>query len=151
MATQYAETSLSQPYYGASFGIAFSRFWKKYATFSGRASRSEFWWWYLVQIVVVGVLYAVMLGGAFSGSSHIDPSTGIFVNSPGPLYGVGLALLIVWALATIVPTLAIAWRRLHDANFAGPFYFLGLIPFVGGIILLVLFLMPSKPEGARFD
>ena len=49
------------------------------------------------------------------------------------------------------PSLAIAWRRLHDAGFPGPYYFLTLVPSVGSIIVLVLMLLPSKPEGQRFD
>ncbi|MFJ4254344.1 DUF805 domain-containing protein [Microbacterium sp. NPDC090003] len=47
--------------------------------------------------------------------------------------------------------LAATWRRLHDANLAGPFFFLAFIPVVGSWILLVLLLQGSKPEGARFD
>lgn len=50
------EPPLWAPYYGISFGGAVTRFFKKYATFSGRASRSEFWWWYLVNVVVAIVL-----------------------------------------------------------------------------------------------
>ncbi len=59
--------------------------------------------------------------------------------------------MIIVMLALIVPTLAISWRRLHDANLAGPFWFLSFIPGVGGLIVLALMLMPSKPEGRRFD
>ena len=62
-----------------------------------------------------------------------------------------LALLIVVVLAVIVPFLAVVVRRLHDANMAGPMAFLLLVPFVGTLIVLVLMLLPSKPEGARFD
>ena len=40
------------PYYGASFGVAFQRFWRKYADFTGRASRSELWWWVLAWVVI---------------------------------------------------------------------------------------------------
>ncbi|WP_306895831.1 DUF805 domain-containing protein [Agromyces albus] len=43
------------------------------------------------------------------------------------------------------------WRRLHDTNRSGAFFFLAFIPFVGSIILLVFMLMPSDPAGARFD
>ncbi|VEW10581.1 Predicted membrane protein [Brevibacterium casei] len=59
--------------------------------------------------------------------------------------------MIIVMLALLVPTLAISWRRLHDANLAGPFWFLTFIPGVGGLIVLALMLMPSKPEGRRFD
>jgi uncharacterized membrane protein YhaH (DUF805 family) len=54
-------------------------------------------------------------------------------------------------LAILVPSIAVTVRRLHDANLSGAFYFLGFVPSVGGIILLVLALLESRPEGARFD
>ncbi|GAA1929586.1 hypothetical protein GCM10009775_22050 [Microbacterium aoyamense] len=142
------EPPLSQPFYGASFGQAFSRFWKKYATFTGRASRSEFWWWYLANVIVVGVLYALTAILGFSGAT-IDATTGTTV--PGPLFVVGSSLLGLWGLAVLIPSLALAWRRLHDTNRSGGFWFLGLIPFVGWIILLVFYVSDSNPQGARFD
>ena len=54
-------------------------------------------------------------------------------------------------LAILVPFLAISWRRLHDTNRSGGYYFLAFIPFVGPIILIVLLALPSNPAGARFD
>jgi uncharacterized membrane protein YhaH (DUF805 family) len=146
-ASSAGETPLWAPLYGASLGQAFQRFFKKYADFTGRASRSEYWWWYLVTIIVAIVLeiLAATLGAA--GATTNDDGT----STPGPLFWLPVVLIIVWGLGTIVPHLALTWRRLHDTNLAGPFFFLGLIPFVGGIIVLVLTILPSKPEGARFD
>ena len=60
-------------------------------------------------------------------------------------------LAAVWFLAVIVPSLALTVRRLHDSNFSGWMYLIVLIPFIGGIILLVFTLLESKPEGQRFD
>ncbi|HEY9323327.1 MAG TPA: DUF805 domain-containing protein [Agromyces sp.] len=57
----------------------------------------------------------------------------------------------LWACRTLIPWFALAWRRLHDTNRSGGWYFIGFIPFVDGIILLVFFLMDSNPAGARFD
>jgi uncharacterized membrane protein YhaH (DUF805 family) len=143
----YAQSApLSHPLYGATFGQAIQRFFKKYATFTGRASRSEFWWWYLTNVIVGAVIG--LIGLIAGGFSSIDAS-GNFALGAG--YYVSQALSGIWFLATIVPWLALSWRRLHDTNKAGPFYFLGLIPLVGWIILLVLFLMPSDPAGVRFD
>jgi uncharacterized membrane protein YhaH (DUF805 family) len=62
-----------------------------------------------------------------------------------------VTLSAIWGLATLVPNLALAWRRLHDTNRSGGFYFIGLIPFVGWIIVLVFMLLPADPAGARFD
>jgi Predicted membrane protein len=55
---------------------------------------------------------------------------------------------IVWVFATLVPHLALVWRRLHDANLAGPWYFLSFVPF-GWVVQLVLTALPSNPVGAR--
>jgi len=141
------ETPLWAPLYGASLGQAVQRFFKKYADFTGRASRSEYWWWYLVSIVVAIVLEVLALTLGTAGATANDDGT----STPGPLFWLPILLIAVWGLGTIVPHLALTWRRLHDVNLAGPFFFLGFIPFVGSIIVLVLVLLPSKPEGARFD
>ena len=112
----------------------------KYARFDGRASRSEYWWWVLASTVVFGllaVLVAVTAGP--------DP------ESPSALSAVLTIVLLIVLLAVIVPSIAVTVRRLHDADLSGWFYLLGLIPSVGGIILLVLTALPSKPAGARFD
>ena len=50
-----------RPLYGAGFGQAVRRFWSKYATFSGRASRSEFWWWQLANLLVAVVLAVIVI------------------------------------------------------------------------------------------
>ncbi|WIB65644.1 DUF805 domain-containing protein [Curtobacterium sp. MCBD17_040] len=66
----------------------------------------------------------------------------------------GIVIFVIstaWSLATLVPGLALAWRRLHDTNRSGRWYLLLLIPVVGAIILLVWFAGQSRPEGARFD
>ena len=138
---------LSAPYYGASLGIAFSRFWRKYATFSGRASRSEYWWWALINVIVAAIFFIIgnLAGGIYG------PPTAAGSLTLGPGYGIYLALSVIWGIATIVPGLGLIWRRLHDTNRSGAFYFLGLIPIVGPIILLVFVLSPQNPEGARFD
>jgi uncharacterized membrane protein YhaH (DUF805 family) len=138
---------LSAPLYGASLPEAFSRFFKKYATFTGRASRSEYWWWMLVSGIVSIVLNVIMLVGASAGAKLGPHGTSV----PGPGYIVGVILAGIWLLAVIIPSLAVSVRRLHDANYSGWMLLLGFIPFVGGILVLVFTLMDSKPEGQRFD
>lgn len=135
---QYApragDMPLWAPLYGASAPDAVLRFFKKYATFSGRASRSEYWWWALVNNIVTILLYFIAVLADTNGTADVGPG-----------------LLAVWLLATIVPGVALTVRRLHDANLSGWLVLLGLIPLVGGIILLVFVLMAPKPEGQRFD
>lgn len=138
------EPPLWAPYYGAPLPAAVRRFFKKYATFSGRASRSEYWWWLLVAVVVGIIINVITSAGGTTVSADGTPV-------PGPGATVGLILAIVWGLATIVPSLALTARRLHDVNLSGWFVLLGIVPFLGAIALLVLTILPSKPEGQRFD
>jgi uncharacterized membrane protein YhaH (DUF805 family) len=141
------EVPLSAPYYGASLPVAFTRFWRKYATFSGRASRSEYWWWALVSIIVAAIFYII---GSVAGGIY-GPVSAAGTATLGGGYWIYVTLSLIWGLATVVPNLALIWRRMHDSNRSGGFYFLGLIPFVGAIIVLVFLLLPANPEGARFD
>lgn len=60
-------------------------------------------------------------------------------------------LMFVFFLVSLAPYIAVAVRPLHDVNMSGWFYLLGLIPFIGGLILVVLMVLPAKPDGARFD
>ncbi|MFE4226488.1 DUF805 domain-containing protein [Arthrobacter sp. NPDC056886] len=135
------------PLYGASLPEAVARFFRKYATFSGRASRSEYWWWALVSGIVSLVLNIFMFTAGYAGATLLPDGS----SAPGPGYFVGLILAFVWFLAVLIPSLAVSARRLHDANYSGWMLLLGLVPLVGGIVLLVFTLMDSKPEGQRFD
>lgn len=96
---------------------------EKYATFSGRASRSEYWWFFLAYMIAMVVLGALLaLTGGFEGNFNIV--SGI----------VGIALLIVF-LGLIIPVIAVTVRRFHDRNLSGWWYLglvvLGMVPFVG--------------------
>lgn len=137
---------LTRPLYGATLGQSVSRFFKNYAKFSGRASRSEYWWLSLFMLIVA-IVFSALIGISVG-------TAGINADGTAELPGFAIALLVIlslFGLATIVPSLALQWRRLHDANLAGPFYFLSLIPPVGGIIVFVLSVLPPKPEGRRFQ
>ena len=142
-----AATPLSQPLYGATIGQAVTRFFTKYATFSGRASRSEFWWVYLAYVVVLAVIM-IPLNAAGVTSVTVTADNQIVY---GPGYWVVWTISMIVSLALLVPSLAITWRRLHDTNRSGAIYFLALIPFVGPIILIVMLALPSNPAGVRFD
>ncbi|GLY94176.1 DUF805 domain-containing protein [Actinoplanes sp. NBRC 103695] len=103
---------------------------RKYATFEGRARRAEYWWFTLLNVL----LYAIVLAVGFG----LDSATG----GEGVIPGV---LIVLYVLAVFLPSLAVTVRRLHDAGNTGWFYLLSLIPFVGGIILLVLTLQAGNP------
>ena len=157
---------LTLPLYGATFRQATKRFFKQYANFSGRASLSEYWWSSLLTTILILIpTLLVMVGAIMTGvaaataAQEEDLSGGGYdFAEPGPMeFGMrvllilGVILLLVVWFALIVPSLAITWRRLHDANFPGPYYFFTLVPSIGSVIILVLVLLPSKPEGQRFD
>lgn len=107
-------------------------FLKNYANFEGRARRSEYWYYALTNFLIVFSVYLLGMVGLF--------------NDGYVLSTLAFGLYICLALATIVPTLAVAVRRLHDLNKSGWNYFFVLIPLVGPIILLVWFFT----EGDRF-
>lgn len=138
------QDSLDLPLYGAGLGQAVKRYFTKYATFSGRASRSEYWWVALFNALVGFVALAIVaIGGGFN-----EPAAAGEMP-PGAIPGV--LLLSLYGLATFIPNLALVVRRFHDANFSGWFYLLALVPFFGSIVVLIFVLMPSNPAGARFD
>ncbi|WP_282847799.1 DUF805 domain-containing protein [Microbacterium oxydans] len=138
---------LKAPLRGARPSEAVSRFFRKYATFSGRASRSEFWWAYLLVTGVYIVLYIALTVGTLASAgvdAYGNPTTGV----AGAIFA---PLLFVWGAGTLIPMLALIWRRLHDTNRSGAFFFLTLVPVVGGLILLVLLALDSDPAGAYHD
>ena len=102
---------------------------KKYADFSGRASRTEYWMFTLVTVVIELVL------------SFIDLRTGM----ANATYSIGV-LSGLYGLAVLLPTLAVSVRRLHDTSRSGWWMLLGLIPLIGGLVLLVFFILDSTPE-----
>ena len=146
-----ASVPLDKPLYGASFVQAIQRFFTKYAVFTGRASRSEYWWVVLLNALVNILIWVpgIALGVATSTPGYT--SSGAPTTNPGPIFLVFVAIAGLWWLATIVPGIAVGVRRLHDANLSGLMYLLVLIPSFGGLIILVLTLLETNPQGARFD
>jgi uncharacterized membrane protein YhaH (DUF805 family) len=139
-----AAPPLDQPHYGIGFGGAVARGFKKYATFAGRASRSEYWWWALFTFITYLVLglatYALGIATSRDGG-----------RTPGLLALPLIILFAVFFLGIIVPTLALTVRRLHDAGYSGLFALLLLVPYVGSLIIMIFALLPSSPAGAKYD
>jgi uncharacterized membrane protein YhaH (DUF805 family) len=113
---------------------------KRYADFSGRSSRKEFWMFVLLQAIVM----LAMLSAAV-----ITSSGGI--NHPGN--GIGMVFLGLWflfGLGSIIPYIAVHVRRFHDQDKSGWLYLLAFIPYVGGIVILVFMCRPGTPGSNRF-
>ena len=126
-----------------SFPDAIKSVFSQYATFSGRARRSEFWFWYLF-LVIVAAVEGILLG--IVGSASLDTATGTF----GAGYYVVVSLVsIVW-LALLLPTLAVMVRRLHDQDKSGFFWFMTFIPLAGPIIMIVFYATAGTVGANRF-
>ncbi|MDO8149809.1 DUF805 domain-containing protein [Isoptericola sp. b408] len=123
------------------FGTAVTTVLSKYATFSGRARRSEFWWWALFTVLLSIVVNSVVLA---TGGISVDPQTML------PVYGPTYGLSIILSLAVLLPSLAVTVRRLHDTDRSGLWWFIGLVPFVGWIVLLVFTVQVGTPGANRF-
>ncbi|WP_278235593.1 DUF805 domain-containing protein [Isoptericola sp. AK164] len=126
---------------GMGFGEAVTTVFGKYATFSGRARRAEFWWWYLF-VLLVSIALSVI--AAATGGFTLDPDTGM--PEIGGMYFVTLLV----GLALLLPNLAVTVRRLHDTDRSGFWWFIGLVPLVGWIILLVLMVLEGTTGPNRF-
>ncbi|MFS2174554.1 DUF805 domain-containing protein [Rhizobium pisi] len=120
----------------------------KYATFSGRASRSEYWWSYLFYFLVM-VVYIVVFGaliGAFSGA-----------DGPSSLLVAFLVIGGLLMLAAFLPAITVQVRRFHDRNISGWWYlalFIGsFVPYVGiipGIAILVISVLRGTDGPNKF-
>jgi uncharacterized membrane protein YhaH (DUF805 family) len=109
---------------------------RQYATFTGRARRREYWWFTLLTVLVNIVLGIV--DGAVMGGATLAQFGGI-----GPLGAIA-------ALALIIPGLAVSFRRMHDLDRSAWWLLLGLLPLIGGLILLYWYVQRGTVGGNRF-
>lgn len=127
---------------------------KRYAEFSGRSRRMEYWMFALLNVIIVTVLMFLTLGaGGMAGLA--DPAA-IGVGVGAMFGGLGI-LLLIYVLAVLIPSIAVTVRRLHDREMSG-WWYLGavigsMIPFVGflvSIAFLVLMALPGTPGPNRY-
>ena len=109
--------------------------WQKYAQFSGRSRRKEYWMFTLVNIIVCTVLYGVGTIALLDRSMFL----GVVVFLACGAYG----------LAALIPGLAVSVRRLHDTNKSGLWLLLCLIP-LGGLVVLVFCCMDGDPAPNQY-
>jgi uncharacterized membrane protein YhaH (DUF805 family) len=135
-----------------SFGQAIKSVFSQYATFSGRARRSEYWWFYLFSALVsipvqifFFVMYAVAFASVFEQENSFGSESDIaFDDVDWGLFMVGFIPVVVVGLAFFLPSLAVLVRRLHDTGRSGWWYFISLVP-GGSIVLFVFAVMDGQP------
>ncbi|MEU7842447.1 DUF805 domain-containing protein [Micromonospora sp. NPDC049114] len=117
-----------------SFGAAIKSVFSQYVGFTGRARRSEYWWFALFSILV-GIVAAIL--DSALGLTFVDGSTSGVIG-------------LIASLVLLLPTLAVAVRRLHDTDRTGWWVLIGLVPLVGAIVLIVFFVQDGTPGANRF-
>ena len=100
---------------------------KKYAVFAGRARRKEFWMFFLVYVLIVVVLSVVEW----------------MIGLPGILSG-------IYSLVLLIPSIAVTVRRLHDTGRTGWWWWIGFVPVIGIIVLLVFMALEGEPGQNRY-
>ena len=110
-----------------SFPQAIGSGFGRYVDFSGRSSRSEYWWWVL--FVSIGAIVGLILDN---------------------LIGTSPILYVLFELAVVLPGLAVSVRRCHDIDKSGWWILIGIIPIVGGIILLIWFVRRGDHDENRY-
>jgi uncharacterized membrane protein YhaH (DUF805 family) len=114
---------------------------KNYATFKGRATRSEYWYYFL--FTVIAIIIAATIDNVLGITFKRETPFGTVDSHYGYVY-------LAYALATLLPGLAVAVRRLHDVGKSGWFYFIVLIPIAGAIWFLVLMCTDSQPGANEY-
>jgi len=120
---------------------------KRYAQFSGRARRKEYWM-YILFIVIVSIVLSIldrMLG--LGGGSSITPTSADSANAASASLGAGMHIGVlggIFTLATFIPTLAVAIRRLHDGDRSGWWVLIGYGPYIVGFALMVFGLLGGQ-------
>lgn len=100
---------------------------KKYADFSGRSRRTEYWMFFLFNFAI-GIVLSVV--------DYVLGTAGI--------------LALLFALAILIPSIAVGVRRLHDTDRSGWWLLIAFIPFIGTIALIIFFVLDSSPGDNRF-
>ena len=115
---------------------------KRYADFSGRSRRKEYWMWILFQVILFTAV--AIVGGFVFGFG--DPASAALGAAGGTL----LILLGLLGLAFLIPNIAVTVRRFHDQDKSGWWFLLNFIPYIGGIIVLVFMCLEGTRGPNRF-
>ena len=123
---------------------------RRYAEFSGRSGRKEFWMFMLLNFIVYCVVMALMFALG-SGASLENAAAGNYLAVFG---GVGL-IMVIWALLVLIPAIAVSVRRLHDRDLSGWWYLgfivVSIIPLIGFLAAIAYIVVMALPGHARAE
>ena len=132
---------------------------RKYAEFSGRARRSEYWFFALFNILIsigLGIIDVAIIGPVGnltmpmgSGMGGMGGMGGTSGMGTPPMMGISL-LTSLYNLAVLVPSIAVAVRRMHDTGRSGWWVLIVFVPIIGGIIFLIFALQDSEPSSNQY-
>ncbi len=114
---------------------------KQYAEFSGRSGRRDYWMFILIHTIITIVVTLLAGLGIMIGILLVSGALWV----AGVSYYGSITLLLIYYAATLIPSLAIATRRLHDTGYSGRYLLLLFIPIVGAIILFIFTIRGSQP------
>ena len=121
------------------FGEAIHSCFSKFATFQGRAPRSEFWWFMLILWLLTFVIAFVVSFFVSDSLENLSAGSALLL---GPLFAGGLFLWLA--------SLSVTIRRLHDSDKSGWWYWISLVPYAGVLVLLIFMLLPGTNGDNRF-
>lgn len=121
--------------------------YKRYFDFSGRSRRKEYWMFFLFVFIVEAVAFAIIFSQMpFTEEAIMTMQT----DGPSALFFWGFALLGIFGLATIIPSIAVQVRRFHDQDKSGWFVLLNFVPYIGPLIVLVFMFIEGTKGPNRF-
>lgn len=141
---------------------AYIDFWKRAFDFRGRSTRPDYWWAYLVNVIIITILTVFCVLIPFF--SNVDLSDPALLNNSTELQKIIITYawpLMLFSLIELIPQLSLQIRRLRDAGFYPAWVllsYIGLVPIlaifslIGSIVLLIMSCQPTKPAPeTQFD
>lgn len=122
--------------------------YRRYFDFSGRSRRTEYWMFLLLGVILQALAFMLLLSGDYSTRDISTP--GAAATETSSLPAIGLAILVIYALVSFIPGIAVQVRRFHDQNRSGWFSLIGLVPFIGGPIVVIFMCLNGSTGPNRF-
>jgi uncharacterized membrane protein YhaH (DUF805 family) len=157
--TPQAHAALAPPVLPYGPDKTLTLFFEDFAKFKGFATRPEFWWPFVLILTLhlaIAAAGSIVIATRFTdeimtdghlllGLNPVASASGI--EGAGAVFALALVSLhLLIGTVTLLPLVAVTWRRLHDTGLPGSMFFLGFIPAIGGLVLLLLLARPSAPE-----